>query len=161
MRTGLLRWGVGGGRVYLSGGQPGHSYRRRGCCCSCARLHVATTCYAPCRPFPTVVFARRHDDAVLACLRALLANDVPPALDGLGARRAQLPLHFGGLGLRSAQATRVTAHWGLLNREGLWGPGPVTATATRLSPALRGRRPEFRVEFAVVWLLRPTMAAVG
>ena len=75
---------------------------------------AAPRCHYLLRALPlsaTAAFARRHDEAVLTCLGALLANDAPPELDALAVARAQLPLHFGGLGLRSAEATRPAAHW--------------------------------------------------
>ena len=59
----------------------------------------------------TAAFARQHDEAVLACLQELLANDGPPMWEVNATRRAQLPLQLGGLGLRSAETTRFAAHW--------------------------------------------------
>ena len=76
--------------------------------CAAPRCHYLLRALPPSY---TAVFARRHDEAVIACLRELLANDAPPILDALAVKRAQLPLHFGGLGLRSAEATRAAAHW--------------------------------------------------
>ena len=80
-------------------------------------LCAAPRCHYLLRALPpsaTAAFARRHDEAVLNCLRDLLANDVRPDVDVFATRRTQLPLDFGGLGLRSAEATRVdcvAAHW--------------------------------------------------
>ena len=74
----------------------------------------------------TAAFARSHDKAVLGCLRELSANDSPPLLDALATKGAQLPLHFGGLGLRSADTSRIAAHW---------------ASWADSLPTLRGRHP--------------------
>ena len=63
--------------------------------------------------------------------------------------------HFGGLGVRSAEATRLAARRLPLspattsqNRGGPIGPGPVAATATRRPLALHGRRPKRILEWA-------------
>ena len=74
---------------------------------------AAPRCHYKLRALPpssTAAFARSHDEAVLGCLRELLANDSPPLLDALATKRAQLPLHVGGLGLRSAETPRIAAH---------------------------------------------------
>ena len=57
-------------------------------------------------------FAKAHDRAVARCLERLLGGQGEQlVLPELALRRAQLPLRFGGLGLRSAAASRVAAHW--------------------------------------------------
>ena len=74
-----------------------------------------------------------------SCNRHLLANDVRPDLDVFATRRTQLPLDFGGLGLRSPEATRVdcvAAHWAS------WGtdiPGLLQECCTRQGCNDRGR----------------------
>ena len=63
-------------------------------------------------PGDTGGFAERHDRAVARCLGRLLGGQGEPlVLPELALRRAQLPLRFGGLGLGSAAASRVAAHW--------------------------------------------------
>ena len=52
-------------------------------------------------------FAERHDAAVWRCLQGLLGI----AGDGLTLDLAQLPFHWGGLGLRSAVRSSCAAHW--------------------------------------------------
>ena len=74
--------------------------------CAAPRCHYLLRALPP---SATAAFARRHDEMVLTCSGALLANDAPPELDALTAARPQLPLHFGGLGLRSAKVTRSAA----------------------------------------------------
>ena len=91
--------------------------------CAAPRCH-RLLCALP--PSSTAAFARSHDEAVLGCLRELLANDSPPVLDALATKKAQLPLHFGGLGLRSAETSRIAAHW---------------ASWADTLPTLRGRHP--------------------
>ena len=75
---------------------------------------AAPRCHYLLRALPpgyTAAFARQHDEAVLACLQELLANDGPPMWEVNATRRAQLPLQLGGLGFRSAETTRFAAHW--------------------------------------------------
>ena len=60
-------------------------------------------------PGATGAYAATHDAGVLACLASLLGSE--DGLPLLASRRAQLPLRFGGLGLRSAVASRHAAHW--------------------------------------------------
>ena len=91
--------------------------------CAAARCHYLLRALPP---SSTAAFARSHDEAVLDCLRELLANDSPPLLDALATKRAQLPLHFGGLGLRSAETSRIAPHW---------------ASWADTLPRLRGRHP--------------------
>lgn len=64
-------------------------------------------------PADTGAFAAGHDAAVLQCLTRLLGApaSAPSALAPGPVSQAQLPLHMGGLGLRSALATRSAAHW--------------------------------------------------
>ena len=52
-------------------------------------------------------FAEHHDAAVWRCLQGLLGI----AGDGLTLDLAQLPFHWGGLGLRSAVRSSCAAHW--------------------------------------------------
>ena len=62
-------------------------------------------------PATTATYAAAHDGEVLRCLTQLLGtSSVDPTASALP-RRAQLPLHFGGLGLRAAVASRAPAHW--------------------------------------------------
>ena len=63
-------------------------------------------------PADTAAFATRHDAAVLSCLEMLLAGGEAGApLPATSARRAQLPLRMGGLGLGSAVQERHAAYW--------------------------------------------------
>ena len=69
------------------------------------------------RPCATAQFAEERDAAVLRCLARQLdhsdrASSPPEPSD----RRAQLPLRFGGLGVRPAAATPHAAHLGILGR---------------------------------------------
>ena len=60
----------------------------------------------------TEVYAESHDSAIRQCLQHLLGDaDLARDPRQLAARRAQLPLRFGGLGLRSAAASRFAAYW--------------------------------------------------
>ena len=101
--------------------------RRLGCCCSCARLRVATTYSAPCRPLP-----RRHSPAATMRRSLVVCGSCWPTtrrrywMPDLATKRAQLPLHFGGLGLLSAETSRIAAHW---------------ASWAGTLPTLRGRHP--------------------
>ena len=57
-------------------------------------------------------FAESHDRAIARCLGRLPSGtDEPFELSQLQARRAQLPLRYGGLGLRSAAPSRAAAYW--------------------------------------------------
>ena len=60
-------------------------------------------------PGATGEYAAAQDAGVLTCLARLLGmeGELPP----MAVRRAQLPLKFGGLGLRSAVQSRHAAHW--------------------------------------------------
>ena len=63
-------------------------------------------------PADTGEFAESHDRAIARCLGRLLSGtDKPFELSQLQAKRAQLPLRYGGLGLRSAAASRAAAYW--------------------------------------------------
>ena len=63
-------------------------------------------------PADTGEVAESHDRAIARCLGRLLSGtDEPFELSQLQARRAQLPLRYGGLGLRSAAASRAAAYW--------------------------------------------------
>ena len=68
-----------------------HTCRAPGSSCSSARSRGAITCSA--------------------YWRLLSGTDEPFELSQLQARRAQLPLRYGGLGLRSAAASRAAAYW--------------------------------------------------
>ena len=61
-----------------------------------------------CRPSVTDLFARQHDAQIWQCLVALLGHDPPNPVWEVGS----LPLHLGGLGLRSAVRTAPAARWG-------------------------------------------------
>ena len=52
-------------------------------------------------------FAERHDAAVWRCLQGMLGTEG----DGTTLDLAQLPFHWGGLGLRSAVRSSGAAHW--------------------------------------------------
>ena len=64
-------------------------------------------------PGATEAFAREHDAAVCTCLGTLLSQDsLPPQpLPQPSQRLAQLPLRYGGLGLRSAADAAPAAYW--------------------------------------------------
>ena len=64
-------------------------------------------------PAHTAAFAMRHDAAVLSCLEMLLGGGEAGApLPATSARRAQLPLRMGGLGLGFAvQERRILGVW--------------------------------------------------
>ena len=55
-------------------------------------------------------FATGHDDSVRACLGSLLNVDVAH-VPNFGQMMTNLPLHMGGLGLRSAVRLYPAAHW--------------------------------------------------
>ena len=63
-------------------------------------------------PTDTADFAAQHDTAVRSCLATLLAGGGDTGtMPELSARRAQLPLRLGGLGLGSAERQRYAAYW--------------------------------------------------
>ena len=62
-------------------------------------------------PAATATYAAAHDHAVLRCLTQLLGTSGVISSVPLPSSAAQLPLHFGGLGLRTATASRAAAHW--------------------------------------------------
>ena len=61
----------------------------------------------------TQAFACEHDAAVCTCLATLLSQGSMPSqpLPELSQRLAQLPLRFGGLGVRSAVDAAPAAYW--------------------------------------------------
>ena len=88
-----------------------HTCRAPGSSCSSARSLGAITCSAYCRPL-TRESSPSPTTAIARCLGRLLSGtDEPFELSQLQARRAQLPLRYGGLGLRSAAASRAAAYW--------------------------------------------------
>ena len=62
-------------------------------------------------PGATQAFAREHDNAVRACVAALLSQSTQHLLPEPSQRLAHLPLRFGGLGLRSAVDAAPYAYW--------------------------------------------------
>ena len=61
-------------------------------------------------PATTATYAAAHDKEVLRCLTQLLGVSWGDNV-ALPRGQAQLPLHFGGLGLRAATASCAAAHW--------------------------------------------------
>ena len=61
-------------------------------------------------PLLTQNFAQAHDGATAACLAHLLGHG-ETGLQQASVDRARLPFRCGGLGLRSAEASRHEAHW--------------------------------------------------
>ena len=125
------------------------------------QVRAAPRCHYLLRALPpsaTAAFARRHDEAVLTCLGALLANDAPPELDALTVARAQLPLHYGGLGERNiARFIFSPAHpfctclcWGPHGRLG-YGAATTASAAAGWAP----RRPRAPARGPAVALASP------
>ena len=86
-------------------------------------------------PGATQAFAREHDNAVRACLAALLFQSTQHPLPEPSQRLAHLPLRFGGLGLRSAVDAAPTAYCGIVGR--LLADHSGTGAADRLVQALQ------------------------
>ena len=77
-------------------------------------LHCASTranfCLRVIRPELALQFARGHDARLWQCLSRILG--MPENFcDEITRHAATLPLALGGLGLRSAERSRVAAHW--------------------------------------------------
>ena len=136
------------------------TYRRRGCCCSCARPRVATT--APNLAALLLGGFRLPARRGGSCLPEGIV--VQRCAAGLGrtcrqARVVAFALWWAWFAIRGGHALGDTL--GFLgtphapaassprNRGGAIGPGLVAATATRPSPALRCSFPALRIEFAV------------
>ena len=62
-------------------------------------------------PGSVLSFAQQHDNAVWSCLKNLLGADLDEATDARARSIAQLPLRYGGLGLRSSCRTSPAAYW--------------------------------------------------
>ena len=73
------------------------------CASSRATYHLRV-----CHPEFAAPFARQHDIQVWECLATLLGHTPPQSSWEL----ASLPMHMGGLGLRSAARVACAAHWG-------------------------------------------------
>ena len=56
-------------------------------------------------------YAQWHDDAIWGCFKKLLDISLDHADDNRARTIAQLPLRYGGLGLRSAQRVSPAAYW--------------------------------------------------
>ena len=81
--------------------------RAHGCCCCTANQHVQTTSSAQCPQTPLPDFAAANDAGLWRCLCSILQLD--PAQPDSIRETATVPLSLGGLGLRSASRTRVSA----------------------------------------------------
>ena len=74
--------------------------------CACPRANYLLRVLPPSQ---TDAFAQAHDTAIAACLARILTEGTPLPLPAQ--QRARLALAAGGLGLRSAHASRQAAYW--------------------------------------------------